>query len=141
MTDETLSGAPSPRSYLWYAAAAEPAGADYFIEVCEVNKESSPYFAPFVHMVSDGRLGWDAILLAGRGIAAYAAAQAWMLRVGKSVPDPMRLAELIEGFGSAVEQIPDLWIRFDEGRISEVDFVMQLTEIVEYMEAWPGDEL
>ncbi|SER01200.1 hypothetical protein SAMN04487983_1010112 [Streptomyces sp. yr375] len=64
-----------------------------------------------------------------------------MLRVGKSVPDPMRLAELIEGFGSAVEQIPDLWIRFDEGRISEVDFVMQLTEIVEYMEAWPGDEL
>ncbi|MFE9876057.1 hypothetical protein [Streptomyces sp. NPDC005784] len=92
-------------------------------------------------MASDDRLGWDAVSLAGRGIAAYAAAQIWMLRVGKSAADPMRIAELIEGFGSAVEQLPDLWSRFDSGRMSEVDLVAQLTEIVESLEAWPVDDI
>jgi hypothetical protein len=92
-------------------------------------------------MASDDRLGWDAVSLAGRGITAYASAQIWMLRVGKGATDRERIFESIESFGSAVERLPDLWGRFGDGRMSESDLVRQVTEIVEFMEAWPTDEI
>jgi hypothetical protein len=106
-----------------------------------VDTEKSVYFAPFLRMASDDRLGWDAVSLAGRGIAAYASAQIWMLRVGKGAADPERIVEAIEGFGSAVEQLPGLWSRFDDGTMSELELVRRVTELVQFMEAWPGDEI
>ncbi|MEU6168719.1 hypothetical protein [Streptomyces tanashiensis] len=103
-----------------------------------MSTENSPYLAALVQLASDDRLGWDAIALAGRGISAYASAQIWMLEEGKSAADPMRLADLIEDFGTSAERIPDLWSRFDDARTSEANLVLELEEIVAHMEAWPG---
>ncbi|MFJ4616744.1 hypothetical protein [Streptomyces sp. NPDC088812] len=100
--------------------------------------EISPYLATFVKMASDGRLGWDVVVLAGRGISAYASAQLWMLRDGKTSVDPIRLADAIEEFGLLVEKASDLWSDYDDGKMSEADLLVRLDAVVHQLEVWPG---
>ncbi|CAM3244371.1 hypothetical protein [Stackebrandtia soli] len=88
-------------------------------------------------MLIDERLGWDVVSLAGRGIAAYASSNVWTLDVGKRSADPYRLGALLIALGLSIELLMDLWKAFDDGVLSREDFVARLTEIVEFLEAWP----
>jgi hypothetical protein len=91
-------------------------------------------------MAGSDRLGWDTVALAGRGIAAYSAAQLWMINEGKASVDPLRLADLVIEFGMAVEQLPELWERYSNGDIPDPEFQSSLEAIVEQLESWPGLE-
>ncbi|MER7759225.1 hypothetical protein [Streptomyces sp. NPDC097619] len=102
-----------------------------------MSEEGSPYLAALVRMAGDVRLDWDAVALAGRGIVAYARAQIWVLNIGKLDGGSFDVAEILEGFALAVEELPEIWHQFDSGMMSEGDLLMRLSRIISYLETWP----
>jgi hypothetical protein len=103
-----------------------------------VSTRNSEYYEALINMASSERLGWEVAALAGRGVTAYAAAQLWMLNEGKASVGPMNLADLVIAFGTAVEQLPDLWQRYEQGALPEPQLRQSLQAVVEQLESWPA---
>ncbi|WP_152627902.1 hypothetical protein [Streptacidiphilus neutrinimicus] len=76
--------------------------------------------------------------LAGRGIVADAAANRWVLEVGKPSLDGFTLGDKMIDLAGWGDGLVDLWQRFGDGVIDVVAFEAGLAEIVAAIEEWPS---
>ncbi|MEW1697402.1 hypothetical protein [Streptomyces sp. NPDC091278] len=91
-----------------------------------------------LRIAGDGRVSWQAVKAAGRGISADAAGTLWMLAEGKaSTPGP-ELVELLMRQGDLIDELVELWRGFDGGDIGSADFDVRLEDVVAALERWPG---
>ena len=58
-----------------------------------------------IALASDDRVSWRAVELAGRGIAAYARSNRWVITTGKDSLSGLELAELLIAEEELIEQL------------------------------------
>ncbi|WP_354637133.1 hypothetical protein [Kitasatospora camelliae] len=91
----------------------------------------------FLAVASEARVPFPVVELAGRGVTAGAAANRWVLEVGKPSVDGFTLADKLIEFGEWEERLVGLWQAFGRGEVEMTDFEAQLAQIVTAMEGWP----
>ena len=92
----------------------------------------------FLAVAAHPRVPFTVVELAGRGIAADAAANRWVLQVGKSSLDGFTLGDKMIDLAGWGDGLVDLWQRFGDGAIDAVAFEAGLAEIVTAIEEWPS---
>ncbi|MER7667385.1 hypothetical protein ABTY61_02830 [Kitasatospora sp. NPDC096128] len=92
----------------------------------------------FLAVAAHPRVPFSVVELAGRGITADAAANRWVLEVGKPSPDGFTLADKIIDFGEREDQLVELWQAYGAGAVDAAAFEARLMEIVAAMEKWPS---
>lgn len=104
--------------------------------VAEKAVRNSVSLAVFLAVAADPGVPFRVVELAGRGIAADAAASRWVLEVGKSSLDGFVLADKLIDLGEREDQLVGLWQEYGAGAVGVVAFESRLAEIVTAMETW-----
>ncbi|MFF2306065.1 hypothetical protein ACFVVP_26615 [Streptomyces sp. NPDC058128] len=91
----------------------------------------------FLAVAADNRTPFAVVELAGRGVTASAAANRWVLEVGKPSLDGFTLADKMIEFGEWEDRLVGLWQALGRGKVEMTDFQAQLAQIVQALEKWP----
>ncbi|MEV8624385.1 hypothetical protein [Streptomyces sp. NPDC051079] len=91
----------------------------------------------FLAVAADDRTPFAVVELAGRGVTASAAANRWVLEVGKPSLDGFTLADKLIEFGEWEDRLVGLWQAFGRGKVEMTDFQAELAQIVQALERWP----
>ena len=87
-----------------------------------------------VPIASDLRSSWCAVELAGRGIAAEARSNRWVIMTGKGSLGGVELAELLTAHGELIDQLKTDLGAFDASRLPREDVELRLEAFVEGIE-------
>lgn len=90
--------------------------------------------AVLLAVAADPGMPFRIVELAGRGIAADAAASRWVLEAGKPSLDGFVLADKLIDLGEREDQLVALWHEYGADEVGVVGFESRLTEIVTAME-------
>ncbi|MEU1439359.1 hypothetical protein ABZ438_35600 [Streptomyces sp. NPDC005786] len=90
----------------------------------------------FLAVAAHPKVPFSVVELAGRGITADAAANRWVLEVGKLSLDGLALADKIINFGEREDELAELWQEYGTGEVDAAAFETGLAEIVAAMEQW-----
>lgn len=99
---------------------------------------NSVFLGVFLAVAAHPKVPFTVVELAGRGITADAAANRWVLEVGKPSLDGFTLADKLIDLGEREDQLVDLWQALGNGEVSAAAFETRLAEIVAAMEKWPS---
>ncbi|MGW2649038.1 hypothetical protein ACWC2T_29975 [Streptomyces sp. NPDC001393] len=92
----------------------------------------------FLAVAAHPGVAFSVVELAGRGITADAAANRWVLEVGKPSLDGYTLSDKMIELGELEDQLVELWQECGTGEVDAAAFETRLAEIVEAMEKWPS---
>ncbi|MEV6551801.1 hypothetical protein AB0M57_24285 [Streptomyces sp. NPDC051597] len=99
---------------------------------------NSVFLGVFLAVAAHPKVSFTVVELAGRGIAAAAAATRWVLEVGKPSLDGFTLADKLIDLGEREDQLVDLWQGYGSGEVDAAAFETRLAGIVAAMEKWPA---
>lgn len=101
-----------------------------------VGVRNSVSLGVFLAVAASSRVPLTVVELAGRGIAADAAATRWVLEVGKPHLDGFTLADKLINRGELEDQLVELWQAYAHGGVDAAVFEARLAEIVGAVERW-----
>ncbi|MFB8209409.1 hypothetical protein [Streptomyces sp. NPDC056010] len=104
--------------------------------MAEESVRNSVSLAVFLAVAAGPGVPFGVVELAGRGIAADAAASRWVLEAGKSSLDGFALADKLIDLGEREDQLVALWQEYGADEVGVMAFESRLTEIVTAMETW-----
>lgn len=106
--------------------------------VVEKAVRNSVSLGVFLAVAAHPGVPFSVVELAGRGITADAAANRWVLEVGKPSLDGFTLSDKLIDFGGREDRLVELWQEYGAGEVDVAAFESRLAEIVTAMETWPS---